>query len=113
MTEQQYDFGHFIGLVSHKSRDEMIRMAEAEAERVKRLLHPRKGERGVGKQSEYLIHHYGTLLGGLIFFLRAGSKHGIKPAGVSEAEFQSFKPVIEELVEKRELPPAALEAFYS
>jgi hypothetical protein len=111
--EQQYDFERFLGLISNMSRVETIRMAEQEAERVRQLLYPRKGEKRVGKQSEYSALHYSQLLGGFIFYLKVGSKHGIKPTGITEAEFKSFKPVIEQLVEKRELPPAVLEPFYS
>ena len=111
--EQQFDFGRFLGLVSGKSLDAMTRTAEEEAERVDCVLHPRKGERSLSKQLKYPAQHYSTVLGALIFFLKAGSKHGIKPAGITEAEFQSFKPVIEELVEKRELPPDVLGPFYA
>jgi hypothetical protein len=113
LTEQEFDFAGFLGRVFNMSLDEMIEAAEKEAERVERLLHPPKGERGVGKRLSYPAHHYSTLLGGFLFFLRAGGKHGIKPTGMTKAEFMSLKPVLEELVEKRDLPPSVLEAFYS
>ena len=113
LTKQEFDFAGFLERVFNMRLDEMIDAAEEEAGRVERLLHPPKGERGVGKRQSYPAHHYSTLLAGFLFFLKAGGKHGIKPAGMTEAEFASLKPVVEELVEKRELPPSVLEAFYS
>jgi hypothetical protein len=111
--EHEFDFERFLGRVSDMNLDEITTAAEEEAERVKRLLYPPKGERGVGGQSSYPAHHYHTVLLGFIFFLNAGSRHGIKPGGISEAEFKSFKPVMVKLVEKGELPPTVLEPFYS
>jgi hypothetical protein len=50
---------------------------------------------------------YAGLLKGFLFFMQ----HGIKPAGVSDEHFQLFRPVVENLVQKKQMLPEALKLF--
>ena len=85
----------------------MIWEAEREAMAVERALSPGRGRKGIEKQYKHRAIEYRELLGGFLFFLR----YGIKPSGVSELDFQSFRPAIEKLVEKGQLKSTILSLF--
>lgn len=104
---RQYDFQAFLNSISNLDYFEMIREAEREAMTVERALSPGRGRKGIDKQHKYEAVKYNVLLGGFLFFL----KIGIKPAGVSDLDFQSFRPVIEKLVEKGQLKSTILGLF--
>ena len=104
---RQYDFRAFLGSISDLSYPEMILEAEREGTAVERALSPGRGIKGIDKQYKYKAMKYSELLGGFLFFL----KSGIKPAGISDWDFQSFRPVIEKLVEKGQLKSTILSLF--
>ena len=103
----QYDFQAFLNSISDLNYLEMIREAEREGTAVERALSPGKGIKGIDKQYRYKAIKYNELLGGFLFFL----KYGIKPAGVSDLDFCSFRPAIEKLVEKGQLKSTILSLF--
>jgi len=85
----------------------MIQEAEREAIAVERALSPGRGIKGIDKQYKYKATKYRELLGGFLFFLR----YGTKPAGISDWDFQAFRPAIKKLVEKGQLKSAILSLF--
>ena len=103
----QYDFRAFLGSISDSDYLEMIKEAEREAMAVERGLSPGKGVKGIDKQYEYSARKYVELLGGFLFLLR----YGIKPDGVSDYDFPSFRPAIEKLVKKGQLKSTILSLF--
>ena len=52
-------------------------------------------------------YKYISTLKGLIFFIA----NGIKPGGVNDANFQLFKPIIENLIEQGEIKEEILKLF--
>lgn len=104
---RQYDFQAFLKSISDLSYLEMIREAEREAMAVDHALSPGRGRKGIDKQHKYEAAKYREIQGGFLFFLR----YGIKPAGISDWDFQSFRPVIEKLVEKGQLKSTILSLF--
>lgn len=69
----------------------------------------RRSEKGIGADEAVRrgSREYARILRGLAFFLQGGGK----PAGVSDSEFQLFRPVCERLVEKGQFKPETLELF--
>jgi len=104
---RQYDFQAFLNSVSDLEYPEMMWEAKREKMAVERGLSPGRGIKGIDKQYRYKAIKYNELLGGFLFLLRKG----IKPAGVSDWDFQSFRPVIEKLVEKGQLQSTILSWF--
>ena len=107
MSIQRYDFQAFLDSITNLNYPEVIREAERETMAVERALSPGRGIKGIDKQYRYKAIKYRELLGGFLFFLR----YGIKPAGISDWDFQSFRPAIEKLVEKRQLKSTILGLF--
>jgi hypothetical protein len=70
-------------------------------------MHPGKGRKGINNEYKDIALEYSRLLGGFLFFLRGG----IKPSALSDAEFCSFRPVIEKLVGKNQLQMSVLDLF--
>lgn len=56
---------------------------------------------------ENMQYKYISTLKGLIFFIA----NGIKPGGVNDANFQLFKPIIENLIEQGEIKEEILKLF--
>ena len=97
----QYDFRAFLNHISDLDYFEMIREAEREGMSVDRAL------KGIDRQYKYKAIKYRELLGGFLFLLR----YGIKPAGISDLDFHSFRLAIEKLVEKGQLKSTILSLF--
>ena len=104
---RQYDFRAFLNSISDLDYPEVIKEAEREARTVERGLSPGKGVKGIDKQYEYSARKYVELFGGFLFLLM----HGIKPDGVSDYDFLSFRPAIEKLVKKGQLKSTILSLF--
>ena len=104
-----YDFQKFLNSVAELDYPEMLQSAEREATAVEGRLAPRRGKKGIDKQHRLLALDYLRRVKGFIFFLR----HSMKPEGISEQEFQRFKPVVENLVEKARLESNILDLFGS
>jgi len=104
---QIYDFQRFLNRIGNLSLEEMIKETERVGDALQSRLYPGRGRRGLGKEHEFEARMYMERLGRFLFFLRTG----IKPAGISDGEFQSFHPVIEKLVNKGQLKPAILDLF--
>ena len=106
---QPYRFPSFLDRVKDLDYLEMIKAAEREAQLIDRGLFPGRGRRGIRKEYRYLALEYRRLLGGFLFFLTVG----MQPNGVSDNEFHSFKPAIENIVQKGQLKSEILDLFKS
>lgn len=104
---RQYDFQAFLNSISDLDYEKMIHQASQEGMRVQRALSPGRGIKGIDKQYRYKAIKYEELLRDFVFFLG----HGIKPAGISDLDFRSFRPAIEKLVEKGQLKSTILGLF--
>lgn len=99
-----YNIGDFIEKVKVKNLPEIIFEAQDEVYQAEIGTSGVKG--AVAKRNAGALE-YANDLKGLIFFLNSG----IKPFGVSESVFFSFKPICENLVRKKQLKPEILELF--
>lgn len=84
---------------------EMVTENGKECNAIEKISIPRKAENKT--DIEYLQQKYLSNLKGLGFFLG----QGIKPYGVDEDTFQSFKPLIESLVSKGQMKEEILTVF--
>ena len=78
------DFKEFINNIKDKNCKEIIKLAKKELHRV----------RASGEEDT----EYAEILRGFLFFMQWGKK----PNAINEQQFQIFKPVLENLVEKRD-----------
>ena len=101
---RRYDFQAFLDSISDLDYLGMIKEAECEAMAVDHALSPGRGRKGIDKQHKYEAAKYREIQGRFLFFLR----YGIKPSGITDEDFQSFRPVIEKLVEKGQLKSTIL-----
>jgi hypothetical protein len=99
-----YDINKFIERI--KDMDYVQILTEAQQE-VYRAESGTSGVKGAVKKRESGALGYAADIKGLIFFLSSG----IKPFGVSDYIFYSFKPIIQNLVNKKQFKPEALEVF--
>ena len=97
----QYDFQRFLSSISDLGLPLMLKEASLEADSLE------NGIKWVDRQYKYKAEEYLRLLKGFVFFLR----EGIKPGGVSEEEFRSFRPAIEKIVDKGQFKPTILDLF--
>ncbi len=94
MISKNFDFDEFVGVAKGLDRRSIIDVARKEKREV-------MTSRNVGR--------YGEILNGLAWLLEEGTK----PNGVHPWEFAKMRPIIEDLVERKELPPDALSVFGS
>lgn len=99
-----YDIREFIEKVKDKNYLEIMMDAQREAYGAEQGT---SGVKGAVKKREDGALKYADDLKGLIFFLG----NGIKPFGVSDSVFHSFKPICENLVNKKQFKPEILEVF--
>ena len=99
-----YDICEFIERIKDKNYPEIILEAQDEVYRAENGSFGVKG--AVAKRNSGSIE-YASDLKGLIFFLG----NGIKPFGVSDSVFYSFKPICENLVNKKQFKPEILNLF--
>jgi hypothetical protein len=104
---KQYDFNKFLNSIGNFNFAEVVIEAEKEVTVVDNALSPGRGRKGLDKQVKYEAGKYRALLGGFLFLLTQGGK----PGGVWDEDFQSFRPVIEKLVEKGQLKSNILSLF--
>jgi hypothetical protein len=104
---EQYNFREFLDSISDLSHPEMILEVEREKRAVDQVLFPGRGVKGIDKQYRDQALKYRELLGGFQFFLGQGNK----PTGISDWDFQSFRPVTEKLIEKGWLQAEVLSLF--
>jgi len=101
---QPYDINKFIERV--KDKDHLAIIAEAQ-QSVYAAESGTSAVKGAVKKREAGALEYAADMKGLIFFLG----NGIKPFGVSDHVFQSFKPIVQSLVDRKQLKKEALEVF--
>ncbi len=108
MISDSFSLQEFVEAVKGKGADEIIRLAQrdiAEAERIS------FGVKGAVKARERGSMDYAGQLGGLVFWLERGHLTATKPDGVSRADFRAFRPIMDALIARGELPPEALDQF--
>ena len=99
-----YDINNFIERI--KDMDYTQILVEAQQE-VYRAESGTSGVKGAIKKREAGALRYAAEVKGLIFFLNSGTK----PMGVNNHIFYSFKQIVQNLVNKKQLKPEALEVF--
>jgi hypothetical protein len=98
MFSARGEFEKFVRQIKGESYLSTIQAAEHE--------HARCGSSRRDKDREQKAQ-YRVLIGGLLFWLR----HGMRPDGLSDEEFATFRPICEDLVNNNQLKPEALEVF--
>ena len=103
----EYNSKEYLQTISDLNYFEMIRELERESQAIDHALSPGRGRRGIEKQYINDAIRYRSIVGGFLFFLR----YGIKPGGVSDSDFLTFRTVIEKLVKKGQLKDTILSLF--
>ena len=105
----------FIEAVQNKDYPEIILIANQEVTEAERLSYgprpkakDRPTELQTWKNRKWICQEYVNFLRGFLFFMRCGS---IKPGSVSDGDFQLFRPVCQNLVNKGQLKPDVMNFF--
>ena len=104
MTASQYDFTTFIDRVKDMSYIDMLSTAEQTLTSSENRSHRCKGALRARQQGSL---SFVNEVGEFIFFL----KNGIKPSSVSELNWALYRTPIENLVQKGQMKPSALDIF--
>ena len=104
---QPYNVQDFLDSIADMSLQNMILTIVDRLDRIDGQLFPGRGRKGINKQHRELALYFKNDLTPLLFFLRTG----IKPNDITQSRFESFKPLIEKLVEKGEFKLDILELF--
>jgi hypothetical protein len=99
-----YSVSEFVQRVKDIDYPEVIRLTELEVENIERVSYR---ARGSVRRRQLGSTRYAENLKGLLWLLRSGTR----PAGVDDGIFQSFRPIIESLVQRGQLRPTALKVF--
>lgn len=94
MISHNYSINDFVNYVKEKELGEILFLAQQECYEAERKMSG--GTRGAPKARQEGCPQYVSLLKGLIFFLG----NAVKPGGVPDWEFQKYKPIVENLVNK-------------
>ena len=98
-----YDFDAFLTSMTPLDYIEILRRADAECARAERGLSGR-----IGLHNPNLVDvTYARRVREFIFFMR----HCIRPASISDYDFENYRPVVEALVAKGQMPSEALTKF--
>lgn len=99
-----YNFQDFLERMARLDYHDILREADAECGRVQKVS---SRVRGAPRQRKMGSLQYLQRIKEFLFFMQ----HGIRPATASESDFQSYRPVVETLVEKGQIKPETLEVF--
>ncbi len=99
-----YDFSKFLDEIKDLDLYEMIKMA---SERCRILEEASFGVKGAVKRRQEGSVEFIANIKELLFWLG----NGIKPAGLSDVEFQKFRPLCMNLIAKKQFKPEALVVF--
>jgi hypothetical protein len=105
MISPGFRLAEFLEAVQGRSFLETSSLTQQELRELDALL--RSGCPGVTRARHSAAPEYRNNLQGLAFLLQSGRR----PRGVSEGVFQSFRPIIQSLVDRGELLPSALPVF--
>jgi hypothetical protein len=100
----QFDKQAFLNRIKDLDWHQMIDITSKEVGHVESISYNIKG---AVKNREQGSVGYIDFLKGFLFWL----SNGIKPAGLSNDEFRTFRPICEKLIEKKQLKPEALSVF--
>lgn len=104
MISSSYNIKEFVNEVKDKNRVEIIQLAQKEAYGAEKSS---AGVMGAKKARNQGSFDYSRILKGLIFFLNNEKK----PDRIYDREFQRFRPIAENLVQKNQLGFSILELF--
>jgi hypothetical protein len=99
-----YDQGDFIQRAIGRGYDEIIVMAHREATDAERST---AGVKGAVRKRQAGALEYAAFLKGVIFFLQQATK----PGGLSQQQFMTIKPLVEDLVRRGIFNQKILDAF--
>jgi hypothetical protein len=98
-----YDFDAFLTSTAPLDYIEILHRAETECANAERGSSGRRGSR----KQELVNVTYARQMREFLFFMR----HCIRPASVSDYDFESYRPVVEALVAKGQMTSEALTKF--
>ena len=104
MISGNFDAEEFFQEVVDYDYDRLGYTADRECAAAEALSFRRRGGPRAREQGSV---EYARILKGFLFFLQ----NGVRPGGLSWAEFVLFRPVIARLVEKGQFKPEALQPF--
>jgi len=93
MISERYSLDEFLDAVKEMDWPDIIVAASREVEQGERRAY---GARGAVKAREMGIEYYIDEVGRFLFFIG----QGMKPGNVSDWEFESYRPICENLVKK-------------
>lgn len=99
-----YDQADFIQRAIGRGYEEIIAMAQREATDAERGT---SGVKGAVRQRQAGALDYAAFLKGVIFFLQQATK----PHGLSQQQFMTIKPLVEDLVRRGIFNQKILDAF--
>ena len=102
----RYDIGSLIKKYKNQDLGYIVVELNKEAERMDAIRNVPKHVNDVNS-SEYEFRKYRDFISGFMFFLNTG----IKPHGLPDSDFQLFKPIITNLVDKKCFTSAMLDSF--
>lgn len=94
MISYKYNFREFANFVKEKDLSEILSLASQECFEAERKMCG--GTRGAPRARQEGCPKYVSLLKGLIFFLG----NAVKPGGISDCDFQEYKPSVENQIKK-------------
>lgn len=99
-----YDFDKFLEEIKDLDWHTIIPLAETKCISLERGSY---GVKGAVKRRELGSTELVEKIKGLLFWLQ----NGMKPAGLSETDFQKLRPLCLNLIEKKQLKPEAIKIF--
>jgi len=98
MISPDLDLAEFLIAIEDKDLHDIIRMTESEAAQAEKIAQLK----GHGEYYVEALEDFAHVL-----------RYGQKPLGITEEHFQSFRPICEKLVTKKQLLPDLLALFDS
>lgn len=98
------NFDNFIDRMARLGYEEILREADREAGSAERST---RRIRSVVKRKQSGGREYVERIGSFLYFMRFGAR----PSGARDSDFLKYRRVVEALVERGEMEPAALRLF--
>lgn len=114
MISPSFDNRKFIEAIQDEEYPEIIRLAQQEAIEADGLSFGQKPEvkdkpmeAQAWENRKWACQQYREFIGAFVFFIRSR----IKPDGIDDSDFQLFRPVCENLVQKGQCRPEVMDYF--